>query len=66
MSINGKFDGITREDLLVLGLRNHIQNASSIIDDVCDVCSGWAQIAKDCEVPQKMIDAILPNMQFEL
>lgn len=66
MSVNGKFDGITRFDLLELGARNNIRNASQIIDEVCDACAGWQNIAKECDVPQIMIDQILPDMQLEL
>lgn len=62
MSVNGKFDNITRKDLLELAARNNIRNASLIIDEICDVCSGWRQIAKECDVPQAMIKAIEPNM----
>ena len=34
MSINGKFDNITRADLLSLANANNIKNASEIIDQV--------------------------------
>ncbi len=66
MSINGKFDNITRYDLLELGTRNNIRNAPQIIDEVCDICATWATIAKECDVPQNMIRNILPNMQLHL
>lgn len=66
MSINGKFDEITRVDLLELAARNNIRNASLIIDEVCAACAGWPQIAKECDVPQSMIDEILPNMQLSI
>ncbi len=66
MSINGKFDNITRDDLMELGARNNIRNASHIIDEVCDACATWPTIAKECDVPQKMIDKILPNMQLHI
>ena len=66
MSINGKFDNITRDDLLELGARNNIRNASLIIDEVCDACATWPTIAKQCDVPQSMIDNILPNMQLHI
>ena len=62
MSINGKFDDITRTDLLELAARNNIRNASQIIDEVRDACALWPKIAKECDVPQTMIDHILPNM----
>ena len=66
MSVNGKYDNITRLDLLEMAARNNIRDASRIIDDVCEVCSGWDRIASDCGVPRNMIDAILPNMQLTL
>jgi len=66
MSVNGKFDGIRRSDLLELAARNNIRNASQIIDEVCEVCSGWRRIAGDCDVPGPMIDSIVPNMQLSL
>lgn len=66
MSINGKFDDITRADLLELAARNNIRNASQIIDEVCDACALWPRIAKECEVPQTMIDRILPDMLLSI
>lgn len=66
MSVNGKYEDITRADLLELASRNNIRNASQIIDEVCDVCAGWQQLAKECEIPQVMIDKIIPNMQLSL
>lgn len=64
MSINGKFSDITRDDLLKCADKNNIRNASQIIDEVCQAASGWPDIAKECGVPQKMIEAIRPNMVF--
>ena len=66
MSINGKFDNITRGDLMELGVRNNIRNASHIIDEVCEACATWTNIAKECDVPQDMIERILPNMQLHI
>ena len=66
MSVNGKYDGITRKDLLELASRNNIRNASQIMDEVCDICATWPQIAKECDVPQSMVDRYLPNMQFKI
>lgn len=66
MSVNGKYDNITRADLLELATRNNIRNASQIIDEVCETCAGWYIIAKEVDVPQTMIDKILPNMQLTL
>lgn len=62
MSINGKFDDITRQDLLVCAAANNIKNAAEIIDKVCETTAKWPKMAKDCGVPQEMIDARLPYM----
>ncbi len=66
MSVNGKYDDITRTDLMELAARNNIRNAGQIINEIGDTCAGWAQIAKECDVPQKMIDKILPNMLLSI
>lgn len=62
MSINGKFDDITRQDLLVCAAANNIKNAAEIIDKVCETAAKWPEMAKNCGVPQEMIDARLPYM----
>ena len=64
MSINGKFDGITRTDLLEFAKRNNIKEAAEIIDQVSTAASGWGRIASECGVPDKMLDAIMPLFQF--
>ena len=66
MSINGKFDDITRKDLLECGAKNNIKNASLIIDEVREVASQWPTIAKECDVPQNMIDGITDNMLLHI
>ena len=66
MSINGKFDDITRQDLLIFAQQNNIKDAVDIIEEICDAASHWPAIAKECEVPSNMIDAITPNFQLHL
>ena len=66
MSVNGKFDGLTRKDLLECAAVNNIKNAPEIIDQVCEVASGWPTLAKECGVPQTMIDAIVPHLLLKL
>lgn len=58
MSVNGKFDNITRQDLMTCATNNNIKNAAEIIDQVCDVAAHWPTIARECDVPQTMIDGI--------
>ena len=62
MSMNSKFDEITRDDLLAVAALNNIKDAAHIIDEVCDVASQWPKIARECDVPTAMIDAITPNL----
>lgn len=64
MSINGKFSGITKADLLECGVKNNIKNAAQIIEEVCQAASMWPEIARENEVPQKMIEEIQSNMVF--
>lgn len=66
MSINGKFDEITRHDLLEFAQRNNIKDAAEIIDNIMETTLRWPLIAKECEVPQKMIDAIIPEMKLTI
>ncbi len=62
MSMNGKYDDITRDDLLSVAALNNIKDATHIIDEVCDAASQWLRIARECDVPTSMIDAITPNL----
>ena len=66
MSINGKFDNITRQDLLEFAKRNNIKEATEIIDRITEVSSRWPLLARECEVPQPMIDAIMPNLKLSI
>lgn len=66
MSINGKFDNITRQDLLEFAKRNNIKEATEIIDCIAEVSSRWPLLARECEVPQPMIDAIMPNLKLSI
>lgn len=63
MSINGKFEDITRQDLLTFALQNNIKDAHLIIDEICEATSRWPQIAKECDVPEGMISTIVANFQ---
>lgn len=66
MSINGKFDDITRQDLLEFARHNNIKEATEIIDRIAEVSSRWPLLARECEVPQHMIDAIVPNLKLSI
>lgn len=66
MSINGKFDDITRQDLLSFAALNNIKDASAIIDEICEAASRWPAMAEDCGVPKMMIEAIKTKMLLGL
>lgn len=64
MSVNGKFDNISRRDLLELANRNNIKEANEIINQIIDVASGWAVTAREIGVPDRMIKAIAPHFNL--
>lgn len=64
MSINEKFNGITRQDLIDFATKNNIKSSERIIDDVCETVTRWPSIAKDCDVPKEMVDEIFPKFQL--
>ncbi len=66
MSVNGKFDNITSEDLLVFARQNNIKDSASIIDDICEAASNWPALAVDCGVPHKTTEAIFSNLLLNL
>ena len=51
MSINGRRDDFTREDLLVVSGQFGIKGAPEILDKVIDTVSKWPTFAGDAEVP---------------
>ncbi len=43
-----------------------MENIFMLSDAVCEVASQWPKIAKECCVPQKMIDGITANMLLDI
>ena len=59
MSVNNKWDHITREDLLHVAYEMNIKHAPAIIDQVVEAVSMWSKLAKEqTDIPQNIIDAI--------
>ena len=59
MSINNKWDNITREDLLTVASEMNIKRAKQIIDQVVEAVSQWPRLATEqSNIPQSTIDAI--------
>ena len=66
MSVNGKYDKITRNDLLALATANNIKNPSEIIEEVRETVSHWPEIACEADVAKEMVAAIEPNMILDI
>lgn len=62
MSVNGRFEDITRIDLLAFAATNNIKDASEVIDQVVDAVASWPRVAEDCGVPKAMVSDIEKNM----
>ena len=59
MSINNKWDNITREDLLTVASEMNVKGAKKIIDQVVDAVAQWPRFAKEnSDIPQSTVDAI--------
>lgn len=59
MSINNKYDNITREDLLQVAHEMNVKRAENIIDQVVEAVSQWPKLAKEqSEIDPKVIDYI--------
>lgn len=58
LSINGKRDGITRDDLLAVAESMNIKKASQAIDHVQSVVSRWNEFAESVRVEPRLRDAV--------
>ena len=63
---NGKYDKLTRNDLLALAASNNIKNPSAIIEEIRETASRWPEIAREADMPKEMISAIEPNMILDI
>jgi len=58
LSVNGKYEQITREDLEIIGQNNDIQNYKSLIDKVGNAISGFDTYAREEKLNPGLIDDI--------
>ncbi len=61
LSVSGKRDEFTIDDLLKVGKENNIRNRKSIISDIVEVVSNWKQFAQNAEIEQDRIKDIESN-----
>ena len=58
LSLNGKRNNITKQDLLALGKSIRSKNAEAIIEQISDTVSQWKSYANNVHVAKKLRDAI--------
>ena len=58
LSINGKNEDITREDLEVVAQRNDIQDYKSLIDMVSNAAGKFREFATELKIDEHLIDSI--------
>lgn len=63
MSINGKREGVEREDLVMLAGKAGIKRAraSQMLDRVIEAVRGWPDFAGEAEVPDRRVNEIRGN-----
>ena len=63
MSVNGKFDGIARADLMVEASRFNVRAPGRLIADVAAALESWPQFAKTAGLDDKYGDAIATDFR---
>jgi len=58
LSINGKRQGITRNDLLEIGRQMNVKKAPAIVGQVAEVVARWNEFAEQTQVESPLRDAI--------
>lgn len=58
LSINGKNEDITREDMETIGLNNDIQDCKALIDTVANAVANFESYAKELGIDKKLIESI--------
>ncbi|HAQ20120.1 MAG TPA: toxin HipA [Prolixibacteraceae bacterium] len=62
LSINGKRQGITRDDLLEVGRQMNVKKAPAIVSQVSEVVGKWNRFAEQTKVDSQLRDAIEKTM----
>ena len=66
MSINNKFDEITKEDLLAVARNVNIKHADQIIGQVVESVSHWPNLAKEYGIPDDIEKAINSTLLLDM
>ena len=62
MSVNGKWDNITEQDMLNVAKNVNIKQPKQIIEQVVYAVSLWPKLAKEFGIPKEIIDLIKATM----
>ncbi|MEO8094201.1 MAG: type II toxin-antitoxin system HipA family toxin [Pseudolysinimonas sp.] len=62
MSVNGKFTGIERADLLEFAERQDIRGARAIIEQVADAVAQWPEFAAEAGVPDEAVERVAADL----
>jgi len=62
--INGKFDGHTREDLLLLAKQFDIKKPEWILNEVKSAVGSWKSFAKEATVSDKLSNEVWSNLKL--
>lgn len=67
MSVNGKFENFTEEDLLSAGRTMEISRKSckNIIEQVCASVQKWKMFAEEAKLPEESASGVYENMCFQ-
>ncbi|HPJ79830.1 MAG TPA: type II toxin-antitoxin system HipA family toxin [Prolixibacteraceae bacterium] len=58
LPVNGKDEGITRQDLEVVGQKNDIQDIKTLIDTVAHAISKFGEFAKELDIDKALAESI--------
>ncbi|MDR2684463.1 MAG: HipA domain-containing protein [Prevotellaceae bacterium] len=66
MSANGKCDNFTRKDLLQVAENMGIKKVNNIISEIVEAVAGWTRIAKNLDIPKKIIENIAKTHRLSI
>ena len=64
MSVNGRFQGIDRENLRILADRFEIGRATTLMAEVKDAVAAWPDFASRAGISEPVIERIRQNQRF--
>lgn len=66
MTVNGKRDHFTREDILTIGRNISLPKPEQALDEIIEIVSQWPKFAKKARVPRETVRAIQSHHRLTL